>query len=177
MYRFQINITKIIGLVLSLLFVVSCTNGKVLTTQLVRDAAEVQGGFTLTRYSGQDMNYFEVVSLLDIEGDEYEIVPYGAEFNYSVVKGLSGEETDRAAQEYIKNHVTYPVQNIERRRITVPDGKAIGYEYRPLHYAFMSGESDLLDIYYVLESDGRVVTYIEIKGNIELQQLGGDITR
>ena len=35
------------------------------------------------------MNYFEVVSLLDIEGDEYEIVPYGAEFNYSVVKGLS----------------------------------------------------------------------------------------
>ena len=128
MYRAQKNITKMIGLALFLLFVVSCTNGKVLTTQLVRDAAEVQGGFTLTRYSGQDMNYFEVVSLLDIEGDEYEIVPYGAEFNYSVVKGLSGEETDRAAQEYIKNHVTYPVQNIERRRITVPDGKAIGYE-------------------------------------------------
>ena len=100
------------------------------------------------------MNYFEVVSLLDIEGDEYEIVPYGAEFNYSVVKGLSGEEADRAAQEYIKNHVTYPVQNIERRRITVPDGKTIGYEYRPLQNAFMSGESDVLDIYYVLESDG-----------------------
>ena len=163
-----------IGLLLFLLFVFSCTKGKMLTTHLVRDAAEVQGTFTLTRYSGQDINYFEVVSLLDIEGDGYEIVPFGAEFNYSVVKGLAGEEADRAAREYVKNHVTYPVQSIERRRITDPDGKTIGYEYRPLQNAFMTGESDLLDIYYVLESDGRVVAYIEIKGNIELQMNGGD---
>ena len=75
MYRSLGNIIKVSGLLLLVVFVVSCANGKVLTTQLVRDAAEVQGGFTLTRYSGQDMNYFEVVSLLDIEGDEYEIGP------------------------------------------------------------------------------------------------------
>ena len=174
MYRFQINIIKMIGLVLFLLFVVSCTNGKMLATHLARDAADVQGTFTLTRYSGQDKNFFEVASLLDIEGDEYEIVPYGAEFNYSIVEGLSGEEADRAARVYVKNHVTYPVQSIERRRITDPAGKTIGYEYRPLQNAFMTGESDLLDIYYVLKSDGRVVAYIEIKGNIELQMNGGD---
>jgi len=174
MYRFLMNKTKVLGLVLFLLFVVSCTNGKVLKSHLVRDAAEVQGGFNLTRYSGQDINYFEVVSLLDIEGDEYEIVPYGAEFNYSVVKGLSGEEADRAAREYVKTHVTYPIQNVELRRITDPAGKTIGYEFRPLQNAFMTGESDLLDIYYVLESEGRVVAYIEIKSNIKLQMLGGD---
>jgi len=161
-----------IGLVLFLLFVVSCTNGKVLTSHLVRDAAEVQGTFTLTRYSGQDINYFEVVSLLDIEGDEYEIVPFGAEFNYSVVKGLSGEEADRAAREYIKTHVTYPIQSVELRRITDHAGKTIGYEFRPLQNAFMSGESDLLDIYYVLQPDGRVVAYIELKSNIKLQLIG-----
>lgn len=174
MYRFQINITKVIGLALFLFFVVSCTNGKILTTHPVWDAAEVEGTFSLTRYSGQDKNFFEVAGLLDIEGDEYEIVPFGAEFNYSVVEGLSGEEADRAALEYVKNHVTYPVQSVERRRITDTAGKTIGYEYRPLQNAFMTGESDLLDIYYVLESDGRVVAYIEIKGNIELQMNGGD---
>jgi hypothetical protein len=174
MYKFKIDKTHIFGLLLLLFFVASCTNGKLLTTQLVRDATEVQGGFTLTRYSGQDKNFFEVASLLDIEGDEYEIVPFGAEFNYSVVKGLSGEEADRAAREYVKNHVTYPVQSIERRRIIEPVGKTIGYEYRPLQNPFMTGDSDLLDIYYVLESEGRVVAYIEMKSNIELQMIGGD---
>jgi hypothetical protein len=174
MYRSQINIKKMIGLALSLLFVVSCTNGKVLTTHLVRDAAEVQGIFTLTRYSGQDMNYFEVVSLLDIEGDGYEIMPYGAEFNYSVVKGLPGEEADRAAREYVKNHVTFPVQNVERRGILGPDGMTIGYEYRPLQRPFMTGVSDVLDIYYVYEAEGRVVAYIEIKAHLELQMNGSD---
>lgn len=176
MYKFHMNITKISGLFLFLLFVASCTNGKVLTSQPVRDAAEVQGTFTLTRYSGQDINYFEVASLLDNEGDEYEIVPFGAEFNYSVVKGLSGEEADRAAREYVKNHVTYPIQSIELRRIIDPAGTTIGYEFRPLQNAFMAGVRDLLDIYYVLQPDGRVIAYIELKGNIKLQMIGdGDI--
>lgn len=160
------------SLMASLFLTLSCTTGKVLTSSIVRNGEMEAGIFTAILYSGQDREWLETAAFLDIEGDAYEIVPFGAEFNYSKVSGLSGVEADRMAREYIDSHTSY--RTIEFRAIKGPEGRTIAYELRPLQLPFTYGESDVLDINYVLQPDGRVIVFVKLKERIERMMLDGD---
>lgn len=162
------------GLMTSLFFTLSCTTGKVLKSSFVRNGEMEDGIFTVILYSGQDPEWLETTAFLDIEGDAYEIVPFGAEFNYSKVNGLSGTEAERVAREYIDSH-TSMYRNIEFRAVKGPEGQTIAYELRPLQFPFTYGESDVLNINYVLQPDGRVIVFVRLKERIERMMLdGGD---
>ena len=107
----------------------------------------------------------QTAAFLDLEGDAYELQPFGPPFNYSLVKGLTRAEAVRQAQEFIASHVV--ANKIELRAIIGPAGTPVGYELRPLYLPVTYGENDVLDISYIPRQDGRIIIYVRLKDRIE----------
>jgi len=145
---------------------VSCAMiGSGLITLPARDQDVGDGPFTAILYSTSEHDFLQTAAFLDLEGDGYALLPFGASFNYSLVNGLAGEEAVRQAREFIASRVV--ANKIELRAIKGPDGNPVGYELRPLQLPVTYGESDVLDISYFLQQDGRVTIYVRLKDRIE----------
>jgi hypothetical protein len=156
-----------------LLLAGSCAiTGRTLITRLARDQDVGGGPFTAILYSTAEYKFLQTAVFLDLEGDAYDLQPFGAPFNYTLVKGLSGADADRKAREFIASHVLY--NKIELRAIIGPGGTPVGYELRPLQLPITYGQSDVLDITYVPRQDGRITIYIRLQDRIERQFEGGD---
>jgi hypothetical protein len=169
------NIVVSAVLAVILVLVVSCTAGRsVLSTHRVQepDKGMAAGTYTLLLYSAQDTNYLGTVAVLDSEGDDYEIKPFGARFNYAVVSGVHTEQALETAKNFVKLHVL--AAQIGQRAIQGPGGEIIGYELRPLHYPFVYGTDDLIDVSYILQAPGKVVFFVELKDSIKQEIIGGD---
>jgi len=136
------------------------------------DRVLAAGSFTLILYSAQDSEYLETVAILDVEGDDYVIEPFGAQFNYAIVRGQQTEQALDTAQKLIKFYVL--TAKIEQRAIQGPGGEIIGYELRPLHNPFVYGRDDLIDVSYILQAPGKVIVYVALKNSIKQQMIGGD---
>jgi len=149
-----------------LLLTLSCAKtGNVLTTHPVGEGGMVPGSYTAILYSTSEYNFLKTIAFLDLEGDAHEIVPHGAQFNYSVVKGLSPDGAEQRAREFIASYVSY--NKMELRAIKGTDGNTIGYELRPWYLPITYGESDVLDITYVPQPDGKVTVYVGLKMSVE----------
>jgi hypothetical protein len=148
------------------LLLASCAiTGKGLMTRPVRDADVGDGPFAAILYSTSEHEFLETAVFLDLEGDAYELQPFGASFNYSLVNGLAGAEADRQAREFITARVMS--NKIELRAIIGPEGTPVGYELRALQLPVTYGESDVLDISYIPRQDGRITIYVRLKDRIE----------
>ncbi len=166
MKNFQIRHGLILmTLLVSLFLVLSCTTGKVLRSHVIRDGVVGAGPFTAIFYSTAEFNFLKTVAILDIEGDGYEIKPFGAEFDYTIVEGLGGKDADRMARELLRSRVI--PNKIELRAINDLAGNTIGYEFRHLQLPFVYGVSDVLDIIYVPRPDGMVIAYIRLADSVE----------
>ena len=151
---------------LFLLPVLSCaTVGRGLITYPARDSDLGTGPFTVILYSVSEHNFLQTAAFLDLEGDAYELQPFGASFNYSRIKGLSGAEAVRRAREFIASRVV--CNKIGLRAIKGPEGTPVGYELRPLLLPITYGESDVLDISYFPRQDGKIIVYVQLKDRIE----------
>jgi len=139
--------------------------GKGLTTHLAREGDVGDGPFTVILYSTSEHDFLQTVAFLDIEGDAYELQPYGAPFKYSLVKGLAGAEAVQRAQQFITSRVVY--NKLELRAIMGPAGNTIGYELRPLQLPIIYGQSDVLDITYAQPQEGRITIYVRLKNRIK----------
>ncbi len=145
----------------------SCaTTGNFLTTDPVGEGGMAPGSYTALLYSSSEYNFLQTIVFLDLEGDAHEIVPYGAQFNYSNVKGLSPEGAEQRAREFIASHAP-SFNSMDLRSIKGIDGNTIGYELRPWYMPITYGESDVLDITYVPQPDGKVTVYVGLKMSVE----------
>jgi hypothetical protein len=151
-----------------LLLTLSCaTTGNVLTTHPAGEGGMVPGSYTAVLYSSSEYNFLQTIAFLDPEEDAHEIVPYGAQFNYSVVNGLSPAGAEQRARQFIASHAP-SYNSIDLRAIKGVDGNTIGYELRPWYMPINYGESDVLDITYVPpQPDGRVTVYVGLKMSVE----------
>lgn len=150
-----------------LLLTLSCaTSGNFLKTHPVGEGGMVTGSYTAILYSTSEHNFLQTIAFLDLEGDGHEIVPHGAQSNYSVVKRLSPEGAEQRAREFVASHA--PSHNsLELRAIKGVEGTTIGYELRPWYLPITYGESDVLDIAYAQQPDGKVTVYVGLKMSIE----------
>lgn len=155
-----------VPLVFFLLSLSCAKTGNVLTTHPVGEGGMAPGSYTALLYSSSEYNFLQTIVFLDPEGDAHEIVPYGAQFNYSVDKGLSPEGAEQRARQFIESHA--PSHNsIALRAIKAIDGNTIGYELRPWYMPITYGESDVLHITYVQQPDGKVTVYVGLKMSVE----------
>ena len=151
---------------LFLLLAVACAiTGKGLTTRLAREGDVGDGPFTVILYSTSEYSFLQTAAFLDIEGDGYELQPFGASFKYTLIKGLAGSKAVERAREFIVSRVVY--NKLELRAIMGPAGTVIGYELRPLLLPINYGQSDVLDIYYDLGQEGRITVYVRLKDSIK----------
>ncbi|MCE5195086.1 MAG: hypothetical protein LLF28_06495 [Nitrospiraceae bacterium] len=139
----------------------------------VKQAAtdEIKGTFTLIMFGGRHFNDIETVAILDLEGDEYTIEPYSAEYNYKVEKGLSARDAIAKAEQSINWHRAYWRTNISK--ILDKKGNVIGYEFRPYYKPYEFGFADVLDIDYFLKGN-KVSANIRLIPMIEQKFKGFD---
>lgn len=146
--------------------------GERIKTETVNDI-EREKAYSLILYGARHGNDLETVAILDIEGDDYTIVPYAPDFDYEVLSGLDSPEAIKRAGGFISWHPLY--HKSELKRITL-SGKVIGYELRPLYYPLSYGLSDVIDIDYRLK-DRKVIVRIRLLPQIERMLHNGDRLR
>jgi hypothetical protein len=134
---------------------------------------EMKGTFTLILYGGSYLDDLETIALLDSEGDQYVLEPFAPDFDYRMKKGVPAQEAFKEAEKFVNFHPSFWRSQLSR--ILDKEGKAIGYEVRPLYRPFTYGISDILDVNYWLKEKGRVKVTIRLIPSIEKNKLpGGD---
>jgi hypothetical protein len=150
-------------LILTLPAIISCAGtGRPLYSHPAQGKNLIPGTYTLVLYGGRYTDDFETAAFLDLEGDDYTIKPFSATFQYRMVKGLDVSEALQTADNFMHSVLT-AYNRYEIRQISSPDDSIIGYELRPLLLPFVYGESDVLNISYVLQPDKEVTVYIRTK--------------
>lgn len=148
--------TKIpIILLLTVLLLTSCTTGMRLNTEYINTPGEFPEKFRVILYGARHAEDVETVAILDMEGDGYEMIPFAPEYDFTIIKGLPGNEAFRKAREFIGFHRDYWTYGT--RRIFDEKGGVIGYEFKPLY----TSRGDPLRLSYYLEGEGRVKVYIQ----------------
>lgn len=160
----QLNkIFRLLPLATCLLLLNSCTHGTILSTHTTKDIKQVRGKYDLILYGGQNPHDFRTVAILDRTDDRYAIYPYGATFNYRIIKNLTPEEAQRLGNEFIRRITEY--RATEKYEIFGPGHTVIGYELRPIYMPLAAGWlGDLLSTSYFLSGDDLVTVYISVKG-------------
>jgi hypothetical protein len=121
---------------------------------------DITGTFSLILYGGRFADDVETIALLDLEGDGYSLEPFAPDFDFRIKKGVSAKEALEQAQKFVSFHHAF--WRLELSRITDNNGKAIGYEIRPLYLPFYFGVSDIFEVYYWLKENGRVKVTIKL---------------
>jgi hypothetical protein len=159
--------------VLFLLGLSSCTSGTLLATHALGGLEPAGGSYTLILHGGQNARDLRTVAILDRDGDPYTIVPFGAAFNYRIVKGLSAGEALARGERFINDLAAY--RTMERRAIHGADHSVIGYELRPLYMPLTTGMlGDPLQTSYLLQAEGQVTVYVDFKGSLDDWPGGSD---
>ncbi len=154
------------AVVLALLATNLFVKGEYLKTETV-EADEIQGGFTLILFGGNDPKQ---AVFLDREDDEYTFVMSESSHNFTVTKGVSAGQSLQEAVDFLDS---------ENHRISriVHKKKTLGYEVRPIYQTVRFGHSDILDIRYRVE-DKKVRISVEVKRAVrktyERDLYGGD---
>jgi len=87
------------------------------------------------------------------------------------VNGLTGQQALQTARRFIDFYAQHNTTG--QRAITSPAGEVIGYELRPLYHPFVYGVSDVMDITYDHQSQGKVIVSVELLFHGEQQLRGG----
>ncbi|HWR58768.1 MAG TPA: hypothetical protein VN328_07765 [Thermodesulfovibrionales bacterium] len=143
--------------------------GKDIRTEEAR-IADITGTFTLILYGGRFSRDVETVAFLDPEGDKYTLEPYAPDFDFRVIKGLSAKEASDKALHFVKAHFSFWTSQLSR--ILDDNGRAVGFELRPLYDPLTFGNPDVMDINYSLKGD-KIRIYIKLKPDTERRLFGG----
>jgi hypothetical protein len=165
--------THVIALSALIVLLASCTGGRHLRAEYLRDTREITGRVTAIFYGGNSSADLENVVFLDVEGDGYEFVPRAPEFDYQVERDLSPEEALHRAEFFLRWHPSYG--GSRAKKILAEDGAVIGYELRALYRPFVYGWTDILDIFYLLGEDGTVSVFVRLRPEVDrlLRDTGG----
>ena len=125
---------------------------------------EVAGTYSLVLFDSGLGNGIQRIAVLDREGDSYRFEPYAPEFEYKIVRGLSGSEALQRAQHYLA--VTPEYWKSQLSRIKGPAGEVLGYELRPLYQRTVFGMDDVLEISYRVKGE-TVFIHMRLKDPID----------
>ncbi|HSW62656.1 MAG TPA: hypothetical protein VLH56_04985 [Dissulfurispiraceae bacterium] len=135
-----------------LLWTAAIPVAEALTLRLeLAEAKEVSGPFSVVLFDSGLGNGIQRVAVLDRDGDGFRFEPYAPEFEYKIIRGLSGQDALRRAQEFLA--VTPDIWKHQLSRITGTAGAVIGYEVRPLYQRPAFGTDDVLEISYRVQGE------------------------
>jgi hypothetical protein len=127
------------------------------------DSVDLRGTYTVIFYGGTYSNDPATITILDVEGDDYDFEPFTSEYNYQIKKGIPAELALKESQWFVSRHTDFYTSRLQR--ITNEKDKIIGYELRPLYHSRRFGRHDILDVYYRMR-DKTVSVTVDIKRTI-----------
>jgi hypothetical protein len=138
------------------------------------DPADVKGSFSVILLGGNHIDDLETAAFLDSEGDQYTLMPYAPDFQYTVKKGLPAQEALTIAQKFVSFHSSF--WKVQLSKIIAPGDDSAGFELRPLYYPLIYGTSNVLDISYWLGKEGNIKVRIMLEPSIKSRIVhpGGD---
>jgi hypothetical protein len=145
----------------------SCAGGKHLRAMSLKNAEQIKGTYTVILYGANHIEDLLTVAILDVEGDDYNLIPSEPAFEYDVLNGLPAEKATAEAQHFVSHHHNYIGSKI--KKILDLRGRIIGFEIRPLYVPVTYGLSDVLAVDYWLQEGGRVKVNIKFMDTVDEQ--------
>ncbi|MCX7794282.1 MAG: hypothetical protein N2257_07780 [Thermodesulfovibrionales bacterium] len=127
-------------------------------TEEVREG-KIFGTYTLLLHGNRFGGDIENIVIFDIESDKYTFEIFAPEFDYQIIKGLSGDEALKRAEDFVRRHILFKRSQLSK--IFDNEGNLIGYELRPLYFSSAFMTDDVLDVDYRIKGD-KVVVRIEV---------------
>ncbi|MGD0887228.1 MAG: hypothetical protein ABSA46_20480 [Thermodesulfovibrionales bacterium] len=156
---------------IALMFLISsgCAGGTFLKTEPLQPDVKITGRYALVLLQDKNYSALKTIAFLDVEGNNYSLVPYAPAYEYAVTRDISGQEALQKAVAFVRDNPLSRSYQISR--ILDPGGTTIGYEVRPLYDPLDHGVSDVMTVSYVLRDKGIVQIHIDI-----LQRVRNDFT-
>lgn len=157
------------GLPLAVLFSVvslaGCATGTALSTAPVAGDEEIPGLFTAIFFGRHYAEEVDAIVVLDLEGDEYRFAPEAKRKDFEVLVSISAAEALYEARPFFNLHEAFAGQ-VRLLRIQSPEGRAIGYEVRPLYDPVYFGAADVVKSEYRLAEGGTVLFKSEPRSRV-----------
>ncbi|MEJ2697526.1 MAG: hypothetical protein P8013_12885 [Candidatus Sulfobium sp.] len=134
-------------------------------------SAGVKGRYSLILYGCTHFNDLRTLAILDREGDPYTIEPYVPDFDYRVIKNLPAQEALKRAESFAGGCNSDFMRSMLSVILT-KDGAVAGYELMPLYWAYIYGESEVLNTYYFLQKN-KIIAVIKLKHRVRLMKGSG----
>ena len=147
------------------LLVAACSTGKPLKSRLAEEIEFVPGNYRTILYGANYGDDLETVAFLDIEGDDYILKPFGADFKFTIQERMAGLEAFDTARKFVAFHRSF--RNVEHREILAPTGQVIGYEIHPMYHSLEFGTDDPIVITYSLQEGNVVEIVVRLKEEVE----------
>lgn len=128
------------------------------------DPKELAGTYSVVLFDSGLGNGIQRIAVLDRDGDGFRFEPYAPEFEYRIIRGLSGQDALRRAQSYLA--VTPELWKTQISSIRGTSGEVLGYEVRPLYERTAFGTDDVLDVAYRVRGE-TVFIYMRLIESIE----------
>jgi hypothetical protein len=135
-----------------------------LKSEGVTDTGTVKGSYDLILYGNRYGDDIETVAILDNTSDAYTFEPNAPAYNYTIKRGLEGNEALQEGANFVSSHSAYWKNRV--KRISDSEGNVLGYEVRPLYHRHLYGYSDMLNVDYLLRGK-NVSVFIQLKSSIE----------
>ncbi len=161
-------------LFVGLMFVAAAfPHSEAFSPQLERaEPKDIVGTYSAVLFDSALGNGIQRIAVLDKEGDGFCFEPHAPEFEYKIIRQLSGQEALRRAQSYLA--ATPELWKTQISSIRGASGEVLGYEVRPLYERTAFGTDDVLDVFYRVRGE-TVFIHMRLIDSIErlFQSSGG----
>jgi hypothetical protein len=141
--------------------VFSCAPPVTFKTEPVKSLTDINERFNLIYYVGTEREDIRRAVVLDVRGDEYEFIPSVEDFEYEILQDIPIWEAIYETKIFFGHH--WFITTTVYKRILNLEGRAIGYELRPLYHSDMFRKKDVIAITYTVEEGNRVSVEIKLE--------------
>jgi hypothetical protein len=164
-----------VGILLGCLVCSACSlNQTLLRTELAEKPA-ITGTYKVILYGANHYNDIATVALLVPEESKYVFDIFAPEFTYRTITGLPAEAAIERALKFVGWHSDF--MRAQTSRIIDVNGRAIGYEVRPLYRQITFGMQDVMQVDYILKNVNTIEVHIRLDPAIERKFVTGSDDR
>lgn len=145
-----------------MLLVMGCVATAPLRTKPLEKLPKDDGHqYTLIYYLGTDPEDSRRAIIMDLEDDDYTFLPEVRDFEYEILQDLPVGEGVYEAVVFFRNEKVFV--DFVAESILSPEGKHIGYEFRPLYSPEIYPDKDVLKLTYLIDLDKKITIDIRFK--------------
>jgi hypothetical protein len=149
-----------------------CVTYKATLQTQTAGAIDAAGTYSVIKYARNYGDVYSTVAFIVPERGKYTFRIFKPDFEYKIVKGVSGAQAVEMAQTFVKGNPY--IKEVQLNGIIGPAGDVTGYEVRPIYRSILFGREDILVIGYFLNEGNEIQVHIDVDEVVKQREKGDD---